>query len=178
MELMTTMTIDPRDMLLCRYLLACVSWRSVEGAMQQIAEWLARLGLGQYAQPLDENGIDLSVLPGFTDQDLEKLGVLGGHRRELLRSIASLKDVETSASPVVTAPAAHVDAFPRDSAERRQVTVMLSDRVGATALSARMDPEDLREVVSAYQRRVAETVRRFERCGGATAQGHVLNKSS
>jgi class 3 adenylate cyclase/tetratricopeptide (TPR) repeat protein len=130
--------------------------------MQQITEWLARLGLAQYAQLFDENGIDLSVLPDLTDQDLEKLGVLLGHRRKLLRSIASLKDVETSASAVATAAVAPVEAFPPDSAERRHVTVMFSDLVGSTALSARMDPEDLREVISAYQKCVAETVRRFD----------------
>ena len=48
----------------------------------------------------------------------------------------------------------------QDTAERRQVTVMFSDLVGSTALSARMDPEDLREIISAYQKCVAETVRR------------------
>jgi class 3 adenylate cyclase len=85
-----------------------------------------------------------------------------GHRRKLLRSIASLKDVETSAIAVATAAVAPVEAFPRDSGERRHVTVMFSDLVGSTALSARMDPEDLREVISAYQRCVAETVRRFD----------------
>ena len=130
--------------------------------MQQITEWLAGLGLGRYAQIFDQNGIDLSVLPDLTDQDLEKLGVLLGHRRKLLRSIAELKEVEKGA-PAVTATAAG-SAAPRspDSAERRQVTVMFSDLVGSTALSARMDPEDLREVISAYQKSVVETVRRFD----------------
>jgi class 3 adenylate cyclase len=110
--------------------------------MQQITEWLAGLGLGQYAQVFNENGIDFSVLPDLTDQDLEKLGVLLGHRRKLFRSIAEPR--------------------PLDSAERRHVTVMFSDLVGSTALSARMDPEDLREVISAYQQCVADTVRRFD----------------
>ena len=58
-------------------------------------------------------------------------------------------------------------ASPEDRAERRQVTVMFSDLVGSTALSARMDPEDLREVISAYQKCVAETVQRF---GGFVAK--------
>jgi class 3 adenylate cyclase len=111
--------------------------------MQQITEWLAGLGLGQYPQIFDENGIDLSVLPDLTDQDLEKLGVLLGHRRKLLRSIANLKGVESDA-PSLQVAAAPAAPLPLDSAERRQVTVMFCDLVGSTALSARMDPEDLR----------------------------------
>jgi class 3 adenylate cyclase len=130
--------------------------------MQQIFDWLANLGLGQYAQRFDENGIDLSVLPDLTDQDLEKLGVLLGHRRKLLRAIADLKDVEKSAPAVAVAAAASPAPRTLDSAERRQVTVMFSDLVGATALSARMDPEDLREVISAYQKCVADTVSHFD----------------
>jgi class 3 adenylate cyclase len=129
--------------------------------MRQITEWLAGLGLGQYAQVFDENGIDFNVLPDLTDQDLEKLGVLLGHRRKLLRSIANLKNIESDALSVQFAG---VTAAPRplDAAERRQVTVMFSDLVGSTALSARSDPEDLREVISAYQKCVAETVRHFD----------------
>jgi class 3 adenylate cyclase len=129
--------------------------------MQQIIEWLAGLGLGQYAQVFDENGIDFSVLPDLTDQDLEKLGVLLGHRRKLIRSIANLKGVESDA-PSVQVAANPAAPRPLDAAERRQVTVMFSDLVGSTALSARMDPEDLREIISAYQNCVAETVRRFD----------------
>jgi class 3 adenylate cyclase/predicted ATPase len=145
------------------YNLASVYFRETPSgaAMQRIAEWLAGLDLGQYTQVFDENGIDFSVLPDLTDQDLEKLGVLLGHRRKLLRSIANLKSVGSDAPSVQVAAA---PAAPRllDSAERRQVTVMFSDLVGSTALSARMDPEDLREVISAYQRCVADTVRRFD----------------
>jgi class 3 adenylate cyclase/tetratricopeptide (TPR) repeat protein len=131
--------------------------------MQQITEWLAGLGLGQYAQIFDENGIDFSVLPYLTDQDLEKLGVLLGHRRKLLHSIASLIGIESDAPSVqVAATPAAPRPLELDSAERRHVTVIFSDLVGSTALSARMDPEDLREVISAYQRCVADTVRRFD----------------
>jgi SAM domain (Sterile alpha motif)/Adenylate and Guanylate cyclase catalytic domain len=129
--------------------------------MQQITDWLAGLGLGQYAQLFAENGIDFSVLPDLTDQDLEKLGVLLGHRRKLLRSIANLKGVESDARSVQVAPATAAPR-PLESAERRQVTVMFSDLVGSTVLSARMDPEDLREVISAYHKCVADTVRRFD----------------
>jgi class 3 adenylate cyclase len=101
-------------------------------------------------------------LPDLTDQDLEKIGVASlGHRRQLLRAIAELKGApEPNTS--VAAPVA-----PRDTAERRQVTVMFSDLVGSTALSARMDPEDLREIISAYQKCVAEIVERF---GGFVAK--------
>jgi SAM domain (Sterile alpha motif) len=119
--------------------------------MPRIAEWLASLGLGRYAQVFDENGIDFSVLPDLTDQDLEKLGVLLGHRRKLLRSIANLKGIESDA-PSLQVAGVTAALRPLDAAERRQVTVMFSDLVGSTALSARMDPEDLREVISAYQR--------------------------
>ncbi len=127
--------------------------------MQEITDWLAKLGLSRYVQLFDDNGIDFSVLPDITDQDLEKLGVLLGHRRKLLRAIANLKDLEMD-SPAVAA-AAPAAQRPLDSAERRRISVMFSDLVGSTALSTRMDPEDLREVISAYQKCVAETVRRF-----------------
>ena len=123
----------------------------------RIRDWLDKLGLGQYAQSFDENGIDLSVLPDLTDQDLEKLGVLLGHRRKLLRAIADLEDIQTSAP--TTAIAAAAEPRLMDTAELRQVTVMFSDLVGSTALSARMDPEDLREVISAVV--IGESTRRL-----------------
>src|SRR6476660_8822541 len=117
--------------------------------MQQIAEWLHRLGLGQYAQRFAENDISFSILPDLTDQDLKEIGVSLGHRRQLLRAIAELKGGETIAPKRTNENMSPV--APAETAERRQVTVMFSDLVGSTALSARMDPEDLREVISAYQ---------------------------
>jgi hypothetical protein len=120
-----------------------------------VASWLRSLGLEQYEAAFRENAIDLSVLPDLSDQDLEKLGVLLGHRRKLLRAIASLETTAKTTEDTVAAPVA-VDTSPRDTAERRQVTVMFSDLVGSTALSARMDPEDLREVISAYQKCVMQ----------------------
>ena len=126
--------------------------------MQQIADWLEKLNLGQYAQRFAENDIDVSVLRHLTDADLEKIGVSLGHRRKILAAIAEL----SGASPSKHEPADGVEPKPQETAERRQVTVMFSDLVGSTALSARMDPEDLREVISAYQTRVAETVGRFD----------------
>ena len=134
--------------------------------MQRVADWLQKLGLGQYAQSFAENDIDFAVLSDLTDQDLEKIGVMSlGHRRKLLRAIVELNRVENDAAKPISATAAPV--APHDMAERRQVTVMFSDLVGSTALSARMDPEDLREVISAYQKCVAETVQRF---GGFVAK--------
>src|SRR6516165_2097936 len=128
--------------------------------MQQIADWLEKLGLGQYAQRFAENDICFGILPHLTDQDLKELGVTSlGHRRQLLSAIADLSGFQKGIAP--PASATEVAITPRDTAERRQITVMLSDLVGSTALSARMDPEDLREVISAYQKCVAETVRRF-----------------
>jgi class 3 adenylate cyclase/predicted ATPase len=126
--------------------------------MQQIADWLEKLGLSEYAQRFAENGIDVSVLRYLTDQDLKDIGVLLGHRRKMLASIGELTSV-TAATPE---PAAEAEPKLQDSAERRQVTVMFSDIVGSTSLSARMDPEDLRDVISAYQKCVAETVHRFD----------------
>jgi len=131
-----------------------------------VASWLRSLGLEQYEATFRDNAIDDSVLPDLTDQDLEKLGVLLGHRRKLLRAIANL-ETTANAAPGAAGAVAAMAASPRDTAERRQVTVMFSDLVGSTALSARMDPEDLREVISVYQKCVAETVGRF---GGFVAK--------
>ena len=127
-------------------------------AMQQIADWLKTLGMSEYAERFAENGIDVSVLSDLTDQDLKDIGVLLGHRRKMLRAIGELHGTVRGPRESVVAP----EPKPQDTAERRQVTVMFSDLVGSTALSARMDPEDLREVISAYQNCVAETVRRFD----------------
>ncbi len=125
--------------------------------MQQIAQWLEKIGLSEYAQRFAENGIDVSVLRLLTDQDLKDMGVLLGHRRRMLAAIAEL---EGAATP--QAESADRSEKPQDAAERRQVTVMFSDMVGSTALSARMDPEDLREIISAYQGCVARVVRHFD----------------
>ncbi|HYQ05365.1 MAG TPA: adenylate/guanylate cyclase domain-containing protein, partial [Xanthobacteraceae bacterium] len=129
--------------------------------MEPIADWLEKLGLGQYAQRFAENDIDFDILKDLTDQDLEKIGVASlGHRRKFLRAIANLKGAE-QITPSVAPATPPVTRRAADSAERRQVTVMFSDLVGSTALSARMDPEDLRELISAYQKCVTEAVHRF-----------------
>ena len=129
-----------------------------------IAVWLRSLGLGKYEAIFRENDIDETVLPGLTHETLKELGVASiGHRVKLLDAIAALRgDASGKPSSVdpATAPRA-TSASPEDRAERRQVTVMFSDLVGSTALSARMDPDDLREVITAYQKCVAVTVQRF-----------------
>ena len=135
--------------------------------MQEIAGWLDKLGMSEYAQRFAENRIDFSVLSDLTDQDLEKMGVVLGDRRKILRAIASISDSGKAAHKTAASAEAASAVEPRHAAERRQVTVMFSDLVGSTALSASMDPEDLREVISAYQKCVAETVQRF---GGFVAK--------
>jgi class 3 adenylate cyclase len=123
--------------------------------------WLWSLGLEQYEAAFRENEINDTVLPSLTAEDLKDLGVvIVGHRRTLLNAIAALR-AEGDAKAASADAVPTIDGSPKDTAERRQVTVMFSDLVGSTALSARMDPEDLREVISAYQKCVAETVRRF-----------------
>jgi class 3 adenylate cyclase len=125
--------------------------------MQQIAGWLEKLGLGQYAPRFAENDINFAILSDLTDQDLKELGVSSlGHRRQLLRAIAELNTVEKGAPKLAPATAAPVIPQPHDAAERRQLTVMFCDLVGLTALSARLDPEDMREIVGAYHRSCAE----------------------
>src|SRR5215475_11211944 len=106
--------------------------------MQQIADWLDELGLAQYAKRFAENGIDVSVLPELRDEDFDRLGVLLGHRRKMLRAIAGLNQAELTAAR-------------RHGAERRHLTVMFCDLVGSTALSARLDPEDMWEVIRVYR---------------------------
>ena len=126
-------------------------------AMQEVADWLKKLGMSEYAPRFAENAIDLAALRLLTDQDLKDIGVLLGHRRKMLAAIGKL----TGGTLITPEPGAATESKTQDTAERRQVTVMFSDLVGSTALSARMDPEDLREVISAYQKCAAETVRRF-----------------
>jgi class 3 adenylate cyclase len=128
--------------------------------------WLRSLGLEQYEASFRENAIEEKLLPSLTAEDLKDLGVVVvGHRRKLLDAIAILRtDANAKVAPADSLPTIN---SPSDTAERRQVTVLFSDLVGSTALSARMDPEDLREIISAYQKCVAEAVRRF---GGFVAK--------
>jgi class 3 adenylate cyclase len=123
-------------------------------AMQQIADWLKKLGMGEYTQRFVENRIDLSVLPDLTDQDLEKLGVLLGDRRKMLRAIGELG----GAAPATPGSRNTTEPRPQGAVERRQLTLMFCDLVGSTALSARLDPEDLRDIIGAYHQHCAHVI--------------------
>ena len=124
-----------------------------------VGGWLRKLGLEQYEAAFRENEIDDAVLPSLTAEDLKDLGVsIVGHRRKLLDAIAGLRAEASAPAPKSDALLA-TDKAAKDTAERRQVTVMFADLVGSTALAARMDPEDLRDVISAYQTCVADSVR-------------------
>jgi class 3 adenylate cyclase/predicted ATPase len=126
------------------------------GDAVEIAEWLRGLGLGQYAPAFAENAIHWDVLPKLTADDLKEIGVAAvGDRRRLLEAIASL------GGRALPAASASVPSAVFAEAERRQLTVMFCDLVGSTPLSVRFDPEDLREIVGAYHRCVAETTGRF-----------------
>jgi class 3 adenylate cyclase len=125
--------------------------------MSTIRDWLASLGLPEYGDRFEENRIDLEILPDLTDQDLEKLGVILGDRRKILRAIRKL----SAAAP---SPEAQVHKEPRldEAAERRQLSVMFIDLVGSTELSAGLDPEDFAEVIGSYHRICASAVTKFE----------------
>ncbi len=126
-----------------------------------VAVWLAGLGLERYEPAFRENAIDSAVLPSLTADDLKDLGVvIVGHRRKLLEAIAGLK-AASALAPTSQAPASPGAAAERD-AERRQLTVMFVDLVGSTALSARLDPEDMHGIIRLYQNTVAGEIARFE----------------
>jgi class 3 adenylate cyclase/predicted ATPase len=124
--------------------------------MKGIVEWLASIGLSEYAETFAKNAIDLSVLRDLTEQDLKELGVLLGHRRKILRAISELEviapaPIDRTGEPVL-----------RDEAERRHLSVMICDLVGSTGLSARLDPEDMRAVIDAYHAACARITRTYD----------------
>src|SRR3954447_11273983 len=136
-----------------------------------IAEWLGRQGLGQYAKTFGENNIDYSVLPDLTEDDLEKLGVSSlGHRKKLLRAIEALTTARQSTgttkavSSAIVVPPALVQ---HREAEFRQITVMFSDLVGSTQLSEKLDPEDLQKLIDAYRVECSAAIGRY---GGEVAR--------
>jgi len=127
-----------------------------------IADWLRGLGLEKYVPAFDENAINWDVLSGLATDDLKEIGVAAlGDRRRLLAAIAALGEGALPAAPSPVMSPALAEA------ERRQLTVMFCDLVGSTLLSTRFDPEDLREIVGAYHRCVADAVGRF---GGFVAK--------
>src|SRR3954447_13592481 len=130
-----------------------------------VGAWLRELGLDQYEQAFRDNDIDTRVLPGLTADDLKEIGVVSvGHRRLLLQAIAALQAAAAPVAPAtgaaepVVAPVAHA----RPQAERRQLTVMFADLVGSTALASRLDPEEMRDLLRAYQNAVAGEIVRLE----------------
>ena len=123
-----------------------------------VSAWLRSLGLEQYAPVFEQNHISPELLPRLTADDLKELGIASvGHRRQMLEAIAELR-----AEPVAGADVLAPEPAVRSAAERRQLTVMFCDLAGSTALSARLDPEELRDVITAYHRSVAAVVRRFD----------------
>ena len=123
-----------------------------------VAAWLQSLALERYEPLFRENEIDWEVLPELTSDDLREMGIVAiGHRRKLLAAIEALGTASRLAEP---AGAHEVPA--QAEAERRQLTVMFCDLVGSTALSAQLDPEDLRDVIAAYHRTVAEVIAGFD----------------
>ena len=133
-----------------------------------IAAWLRELGLERYEPAFRENEIDAEVLPDLTESDLSALGLPIGPRRKLLKAIAALREGNEPSSPAEqpSAVPAPVSANAPE-AERRSLTVWFCDLVGSTALSARLDPEDLRAVIGAYHRCAAAVI---ERTGGFVAK--------
>ncbi|HSB08974.1 MAG TPA: adenylate/guanylate cyclase domain-containing protein, partial [Blastocatellia bacterium] len=122
-------------------------------SVMDVAGWLRDLGLGQYASAFAENAIDIDILPELTEHDLERLGIPLGHRKRLIRAIREMAHGGSSSKPVTresprVAPTEHP---PTGTAERRHLTVMICDLVGSTALSARLDPEDMGAVIDAFQ---------------------------
>ncbi|NIV76070.1 MAG: guanylate cyclase, partial [Gammaproteobacteria bacterium] len=124
--------------------------------MTEVSQWLEQLGFGRYADVFAENDVDEEVLRELTDADLEKLGVTLGHRKKLLKAIAGLADAHEAAAPTAATPDTAV--MEAQGAERRQLTVMFCDLVGSTALSQQLDPEDLRELLAAYQQICSDIV--------------------
>ena len=122
-----------------------------------LGNWLRSLGLERYEAAFRENEIDETVLPELTQDHLREIGIPLGARIKLLKAIATLKEPDKAFDLASSGTEA-----PVEGAERRQLTVMFCDLVGSTALAASMDPEDLREVISAYQKCAAETVRKFD----------------
>jgi class 3 adenylate cyclase len=127
-----------------------------------VGSWLRSLGLEQYEELFRENDIDAEVLGDLTDADLEKLGLTLGHRKRLLKAIASLGAAEPAAKPTSPAPQQS------SAAERRPITVMFFDLVGSTSLAAKLDAEDWRNLVNTYLDEASAAV--------TGLGGHVLKK--
>ena len=131
----------------------------------RVSAWLDHLGLGRYAEAFQRNAIAWDVLPELKESDLEALGVLLGHRKTLLRAIAQLSQraevMGPGSLPLAVSPEQQPVPPERDHAERRQLTVMFCDLVDSTALSRRLDPEDLQEVIRRFLDACSQAIGRF-----------------
>jgi class 3 adenylate cyclase len=130
--------------------------------MSTVGDWLASLGMSEYVELFAANRIDYVVLPDLTDHDLEKLGIVLGDRRKILRAIQALP--EATETPQLRRG---TDSHFCDAAERRQLSVMFVDLVSSTELSARLDPEDLGRVIGSFQKTCATALTAF---GGSIAK--------
>ncbi len=128
-----------------------------------VGDWLRGLWLGQYEAVFRQSDIDGEVLPELTDQHLKDLGVSLGHRLKILRAIRAL----VGTAPSLEQPTVKPEPKAHDTAERRQLTVMFCDLVGSTAMSARLDPEDMRGIIAAYHKCCASLI---EQNGGFVAK--------
>ncbi len=152
--------IEPSIAASC-YGIALIGWSNGRVRVN-VEAWLKDLGLAHYAKVFAENGVDLALLPELTNEDLKDLGVTRlADRKTILRAIEAMGSEAPAEDPVPPAGQAG-KARPEAGAERRQLTVMFVDMVGSTALSSELDPEDLREVILAYQNAVASAVTRYE----------------
>ena len=128
--------------------------------MDDLAQWLEKLGLARYAQLFAENDIDLDTLPHLTDEELKELGLSLGHRAKLRTALRTL--VENDPSARAGPPDSREGKFQPADAERRQVSVLFCDLVASTALSTQLDAEDYREPIRAYQDACVSVVARFD----------------
>ena len=130
-----------------------------------VADWLRTLGLERYEAAFHQNDVSAALLPKLTAEDLKDLGITSvGHRRRLLEAIAALRtEAMPAGDPVqMTQGAAHDPRSTESPAERRPLTVVFCDLVGSTELAARLDPEDLRDIIGAYHKTVAAVLTRFD----------------
>ncbi|HWV46119.1 MAG TPA: adenylate/guanylate cyclase domain-containing protein, partial [Nitrospira sp.] len=130
-----------------------------------MSAWLESLGLDRYRELFEQNAITWDVLPELSDGDLASMGVLLGHRKQLLRAMAQLSQRSegdhASSLPLTTANGITPSSSSRDQAERRQLTVMFCDLVGSTALAQRLDPEDAQAAIRRFLDTCSEAIGRF-----------------
>jgi class 3 adenylate cyclase len=130
-----------------------------------VADWLRKLGFERYEAAFRENDVDAELLLGLTDNDLKDIGVNSlGHRRRLLEAIAALRHGGTPAGNSVRSrpPANLTRGLAEPTGERRQLTVMFCDLVGSTALSEKLDPEELRSLLHAYRNLCGDVIARYD----------------